>query len=110
MVGEIVRGTGNVEYAIFNVAPDVNSDLYVMVSLAQRNHIGILVDIVFECLGIPGITSKPETAVVEANLGNTRTDGTCSSVVQRVAGAKLVLHGWTERMHPAHLPAGEEVP
>src|ERR1700675_3141588 len=110
MVGEIVRGTGNVEYAIFNVAPDVNSDLYVMVSVAQRNHIGILVDIVFECLGIPGVTSKPETAVVEANLGYAGMDGAGGCVVQRVAGAKLVQHRWTEGMHPAHLPAGKQVP
>src|SRR5581483_9293658 len=110
-VEKFIRRTSHAEQAVFDVAAEISPDLDVVVSVADRNQIGVGVDVLLEELGITSVGAESSGAVIEdarkSDLRNTGDTSADLGIVLRVTGPELIEDGWRESMHPAELPAGK---
>ncbi len=108
LVIEVIGGTPDVEFAVFDVAPDVHTHLHVVVSVADRDHVRVGVNIVLEALRVAVVGTETSSSVGETNCRNATVVDGDQGVVVRVTSPELVQNRWAERVNAAQRTLREQ--
>ncbi len=103
---EIIGGTRYVELAVFYVAPHVHTDLHVMVSMTNRNHVRVGVDVFLEELGVAVVGAESHGPVIKPSCRDTALASINQGNVLRIARLEFVQYGSAKGMNPAQLTVG----
>src|SRR5215469_3295738 len=108
-VEHLIGRTRHAEGAVLQVPPEIRSDLYVVVPMADRNHVGVGVNMLHKGLRVPGVGAKPSGTVIErpacTYLRHARNGSVDERVVVlRVPDSQFIQNTRREGMYPADLP------
>src|ERR1700722_7825436 len=91
LVIEIIGGAADVEFAVLDIAPEIHSNLHIVVAVADRNHVGVGGDVLFKTLRVPVVRTKTQLAGVgEMDLRHAWGTDRDKRVVLQIAGTKFV--------------------
>src|SRR5207248_3053423 len=99
LVEKVVRRASDVELAVLKVAADVYTGLHLVTSMADRDHIRVCVDVLFEELRVAAVGAKSHAAGVHGNFRNAGLPGIDESEVCQVTRTELIEQSGAERVH-----------
>src|SRR5580765_2257824 len=105
----VEKGIGRpprIDTAVLDIAPHFRTYPHVVLTMVDRNHVGVGVDVLVKSLGISQVRTETQSAVVENNAGHAGDVGCDIASYPREPCPELIEHGGAESMNVAELKIG----
>src|SRR5437879_2582440 len=109
LIVEIVGGTRHVEFAVLDIAPKVYTHLHAVVPVADRDQVGVSVNVLFEILWVAVVGAEARRSVSKPDRRHTAAAHGDLSVVLQVSHTSLIQNARAQGVHPTQRALREVV-